>query len=140
MLFRQKIPYILLGIGMGILLTNIIYNFHPNVEYKEYSEEEIIEKAKELGMVFLKDTIKVNDTTAESKGDSKKVKFEVKEGDSLKEVATNLFNAGIIEDVNSFIKYVKVKGFDKKIRTGSHILTSDMDYDEIIDILIKRKK
>lgn len=138
MFFRQKFPYILLGIGIGVLLTNIIYNFHPNVQYREYSQEEIIEKAKELGMVFLKDVIKVESDT-EEKEDSKKVEFTVKKGDSLTEIASNLHGAGIIEDVNSFVKYVREKGLDKKIRVGSFMLSSDMDFDEIIEILLKRK-
>lgn len=138
MFFRQKFPYILLGIGIGVLLTNIIYNFHPNVQYREYSQEEIIEKAKELGMVFLKDVIKVESDT-EEKEDSKKVEFTVKKGDSLTEIASNLHGAGIIEDVNSFVKYVREKGLDKKIRVGSFMLSPDMDFDEIIDILLKRK-
>lgn len=138
MFFRQKFPYILLGIGIGILLTNIIYNFHPNVQYREYSQEEIIEKAKELGMVFLKDVIKVESDT-EEKEDSKKVEFTVEKGDSLTEIANNLHEAGIIEDVNSFVKYVREKGLDKKIRVGSFMLSPDMDFDEIIEILLKRK-
>jgi len=138
MFFRQKFPYILLGIGIGILLTNIIYNFHPNVQYREYSQEEIIEKAKELGMVFLKDVIKVESDT-EEKEDSKKVEFAVEKGDSLTEIANNLHEAGIIEDVNSFVKYVREKGLDKKIRVGSFMLSPDMDFDEIIEILLKRK-
>jgi cell division protein YceG involved in septum cleavage len=138
MFFRQKFPYILLGIGIGVLLTNIIYNFHPNVQYREYSQEEIIEKAKELGMVFLKDVIKVESDT-EEKEDSKKVEFTVKKGDSLTEIASNLHGAGIIEDVNSFVKYVREKGLDKKIRVGSFMLSPDMDFDEIIEILLKRK-
>jgi len=138
MFFRQKFPYILLGIGIGVLLTNIIYNFHPNVQYREYSQEEIIEKAKELGMVFLKDVIKVESDT-EEKEDSKKVEFTVEKGDSLTEIASNLHGAGIIEDVNSFVKYVREKGLDKKIRVGSFMLSPDMDFDEIIEILLKRK-
>lgn len=138
MFFRQKFPYILLGIGIGVLLTNIIYNFHPNVQYREYSQEEIIEKAKELGMVFIKDVIKVESDT-EEKEDSKKVEFAVKKGDSLMEIASNLHEAGIIEDVDSFVKYVRGKGLDKKIRVGSFMLSPDMDFDEIIDILLKRK-
>lgn len=138
MFFRQKFPYILLGIGIGVLLTNIIYNFHPNIQYREYSQEEIIEKAKELGMVFLKDVIKVESDT-EEKEDSKKVEFAVEKGDSLTEIASNLHGAGIIEDVNSFVKYVREKGLDKKIRVGSFMLSPDMDFDEIIEILLKRK-
>jgi cell division protein YceG involved in septum cleavage len=138
MFFRQKFPYILLGIGIGILLTNIIYNFYPKVEYKEYSQEEIIERAKELGMVFLKDVIKV-DSPPEDKGKPKEIEFIVKKGDSLIEIANNLYDAGIIEDVDSFVKYVKDKKLDKKIRVGSFMLSPYMNYDEIIDVLLKRK-
>jgi len=143
MFFRHKFPYILLGIGIGILLTNIIYDFYPKVEYKEYSENEIIEKAKELGMVFLKDSIKVDNPIQNEKNiedEQKRVQFVIEYGDYLKEIAENLYREGLIDDVDSFMKYVKDKGLDKKLRVGTYTLSTGMDYDEIINVLLKREK
>ena len=57
MLDRYRFSFILLGVGIGIILTNIIYSINPNIEYRDYSKEEIIEEAASLGMVFIKDTI-----------------------------------------------------------------------------------
>lgn len=143
MFFRQKIPYLLLGIGIGILMTNIVYSLYPKVEYKEYSQEEIIRKAEELGMVFLKEAIKVEKPVGDEKApetDTKEVQFVIKKGDYLGRIANNLQEAGIIEDKDSFIKYVKEKGLDKRFRVGSYKLSPGMAYDEILDILQKRKK
>ena len=149
MFIRHKFPYILLGIGIGILLTNIIYDFHPKVEYREYSQDEIIEMAKEMGMVFLKDSIKVESSTqdeqvlenAESVEDGPiNVQFVIEQGEFLEEIARNLYSEGIIDDVDSFMKYVRSKGLDRRFRVGTYTLSTGMNYDEIIDVLLKREK
>jgi len=38
------------------------------------------------------------------------------------------------------MKYVKDKGLDKKLRVGTYTLSTGMDYDEIINVLLKREK
>ena len=66
---KQRLPFILLGIGIGIILANIVYSFVPNVEYREYTDEEIIEQAKGLGMIFIKDNIEVSNDEVDDKID-----------------------------------------------------------------------
>ena len=44
MLNRYRFPFLLLGIGIGIILTNTIYAFNPSIKYRDYSREEIIAK------------------------------------------------------------------------------------------------
>lgn len=56
-------PYIILGIGVGIILTTTIYSIFPKVEYSQMTDEMVIERAKELGMVGLKESIKNENTT-----------------------------------------------------------------------------
>ena len=54
---KNKIYYMLLGIGIGILLTsamNIVFNKPKAVEY---TDEQIKEKAKSLGMISIKENI-----------------------------------------------------------------------------------
>ena len=47
MLNRYRFPFLLLGIGIGIILTTI-YIFNPYIEYRDYSKEEIIAEATDL--------------------------------------------------------------------------------------------
>ena len=57
---KIKYFYILLGFGIGIIFTSTVFILNPYIEYKDYSKEEIVEKAKELGMVFVKENIQVD--------------------------------------------------------------------------------
>lgn len=58
---KAHIYYLLLGIGIGLVLGSIINFVSPNVEYKEYTEEEIREKARGLGMYELDEIFEMND-------------------------------------------------------------------------------
>ena len=58
---KTKIYHLLLGIGLGIIITsslNIVFN---KTEKIEYTDEEIREKAKNLGMISIKENIENND-------------------------------------------------------------------------------
>ncbi len=160
---RIRLSYILLGLGIGILLTNFIYYIRPNVEYRNLSDDEIIEKAKDLGMVFVKDTIQIDkyneeniDETIKEKEEDyidefkeeeekdyvaepkEEILFKIEEGQNLKTIATNLYNIGLIDDTNSFISFCKEKNITTLFRVGTYKLTKGMDYETLIKILTKR--
>ncbi|NMA86109.1 MAG: endolytic transglycosylase MltG [Tissierellia bacterium] len=144
---KIKLPYLLLGLGIGIIITNLIYSFNPSVEYREYTEEEIISQAKELGMVFVKDSISTSTNTdlPEEKVDSTKIIEETEEelilivesGDTLEKVSNKLFELGVIENGEDFHKYAKERKLEKKIRIGTYTLESNMDYETITKIITK---
>lgn len=149
MFSKQKRVFILLGIGIGIIFTNTLYILNPNIEYREYSENEIIEKAKGLGMIFIKDGIEINKEIenideADDKGEdvfieqSSEVEFAIEIGDSLEKISNKLYDVGIIENSEVFKNYAKEKGVAKKLRVGTYNLYVGMDYDIIIDILTKQ--
>lgn len=141
MSMKQKFPFILLGVGIGIIITNTVYCLNPIVEYKEYTQEEIIEKAKDLGMVFVKESIDVDNQSKEDYEEkSKKYLFVIEQGDNLKEISYNLLEKGIIDDAEDFRNYAKEKGVSRKFRVGTYSLNYHMDYDEIINILTKENK
>jgi lipopolysaccharide export LptBFGC system permease protein LptF len=52
---RLAIISLLLGFGLGIATTSIINMLYPTTKHIEYSEEEIKNMAKQLGMVELKE-------------------------------------------------------------------------------------
>lgn len=55
---KRNRKYILLGLGIGIILTNIIYYYNPRIEMEKLDDSEVIERARELGMVTMKESIK----------------------------------------------------------------------------------
>ena len=143
MLDKFRLPYLVLGLGIGIILTSTIYTLNPNVKYKEYTEEEIITAATDLGMVFVKDSI---DTSRDKKSKreeqkDKKGKEEiilvVEAGDNSEKVFDKLLELGVITDKKDFSKYAKEKNIEKRIRIGTYKLALNMDYDTIISILTK---
>lgn len=157
---KFKITYLLLGIGIGIILASTLYSFFPKIEYVNLSDDIIIEKARELGMVSLKesielenidelneeDTVEVIENNSTGEYTETDVKNETKEGIEiiverglgLTEVARMLYNANLIEDVNEFVLFVREKRLDRKIRTGPHIIKPNSSYDEILEILTQR--
>ena len=148
MLSKQKTPFILLGIGIGIMLTNMIYILNPNIEYRDYSEKEIIASATELGMVFIKDNIDTSPKKEEDKriktpvneSKEKEIEFMIEKGDSLEKVSEQLLNLGIIDDKGEFNRFVKNKNAQTKLRVGTYKLSPNFDYETIIKILTKDLK
>lgn len=57
---KKHIYYVLLGIGIGLVLGSVIHMISPNVKVREYTDEEIIQKARELGMHNLDEIIEMN--------------------------------------------------------------------------------
>lgn len=151
---KKSLSFLLLGLGIGIILTNLIYYVNPKIEYQNLSDEEIVEKAKELGMVFLKDSIQIDnikeetshieeDYTDESKEEQveeeqTEVEFKILQGQSLETIAENLYSAGLIDDVYGFVNYCKEKGMTRRFRVGTYNLVSGMDYEALLTTLIKK--
>ncbi|SHJ55846.1 hypothetical protein [Paramaledivibacter caminithermalis] len=52
--------YILLGVGIGLALGSIINMMSPNIKVREYTDEEIVKRARELGMRSLDEIIEIN--------------------------------------------------------------------------------
>lgn len=143
---KIKLSYILLGLGIGIILTNFIYYISPRIEYRDLSDDEIIEKAKDLGMVFVKDAIQVDKVEDDYKDDYidesneeelEEIVFKVEEGQNLTNIAENLYRLGLIDDISSFINYCKERGITSRLRVGTYKLTTGMDYETLVKILTK---
>lgn len=136
--------YILFGVGIGIIVTSVFFFLKPNVKYKEYTNEEIIEKATELGMVTIKESLNTNRKENIEKEETqtktqKEIKFTVSSGQPLVEIANNLFKSGIIEDKEEFIQFVKDNNMDKRLLPGDYVLKSNLSYTTIMKILSSKK-
>lgn len=158
---KKKFSYLMLGLGIGIILTNFIHSINPKVEYVQLSDEDIIERATDLGMVFIKDVIDVDkpeedgmlledekkdeqevstqsDEVDDEMEEFEEVVFKINEGQSLITISKNLLDAGLIDDVDGFIEFVKEREMDKRFRVGTYKLNNGMDYETLLDILTKR--
>lgn len=149
---KDKILYLILGIGIGIISANTLYSIYPKIEYVQLSDEAIIEKSRNLGMVSLKENIKVEkDIENNSKQEDKIVEIEEQEieepepeverqikieyGWTLKRVALELYEKEVIDNKEEFIDYVKGKKLSTSIRVGTHTFKNNPSYDEIIEII-----
>ena len=162
MIKKTKIAFLTLGIGIGIIISSTLNSLYPKIKLIELEDEMIIERARELGMVNLKDSIKVDipketpkETPKEALKDEsleqiendvslavddeleeiEEIEIVVESGLILTEVATKLYDTKLIEDKDDFISFVRNKKLDKKIITGIYRIKYNSSYEEIIQIL-----
>lgn len=89
---KTQIYYILLGIGIGLVIGSIVSIISPNVEYLDYTDKEIKQKARELGMYELDEIIEMNnklnnDKEKGNEKEQKSTKEQSLESDNTKEAA-----------------------------------------------------
>lgn len=140
---KNKLTYLLLGLGIGILFTSTLYSIFPNIEYIELDDDIIIEKARDLGMVSLKDSIDLEkppkDKDDSEVGDDHKVieyvDCVVEKGDTLEDVASKLYELNLIDDKEEFILFTEDKNLDKKFNYGTFQIKYNTSYSTIIKIL-----
>lgn len=142
--------FLILGVGIGLVISSLLNMAYPKIKYEPYTEAQIIEKAKELGMVSLKEAITKNDEEtvetditdldleeemATTNEDMQMVEFIINKGDNSERIAQKLFEAGIIKDREKFIDKVIEKNVQKKFQYGIYELKIDMDYELLIELL-----
>ncbi len=148
---KTKIVYLTLGLGIGLVISNILYSIFPNFKYIDLSESDIIERAQELGYVSIKEKIKAEEDKEEpeksvelsseeldeSKAEAKDIEIKILEGDTLKDITRKLLDLGLIENEEKFILAVEEKDMDKNFAYGKFYLPLDLDYSEIIRLLTR---
>lgn len=120
-------------------------------EQQTLSDEDIILKAKELGMIFESD---INDKTVESTTDNSdkeedtqpttilntEVEAEIIDvrilpGSSAINVSKTLYEAGVIEDADSFLNFLKQSNKANTIRAGYFKIPTGSSQQDILKIL-----
>ncbi|WP_069650778.1 endolytic transglycosylase MltG [Caloranaerobacter ferrireducens] len=146
---KKLVPILLFLAGVMFISAGIIMAAKPNVKYIDYTDEEIKRRARELGMVDIKEIIEKNQSkNEENKDTSNKTKekeevkeekdivlFEIKKGETSESVVERLFKEGLIADKDEFAKVVFLKKAERRFKYGVFELKKDMDYETIIDIL-----
>ncbi|MCM1493306.1 MAG: hypothetical protein NC180_08810 [Muribaculaceae bacterium] len=67
------------------------------------------------------------------------VTIEVKRGDVCRVIAEKLYDEGVVADAEEFRIYMKDHGYASLIQVGTFTFTTDMDYQEIAEILTHRE-
>lgn len=143
----NKLLYLILGIGIGVIVSSTLYSIFPNVKYIELSDDIIMDKARELGMINLKESINLDISSKEENQIKKEVVpekvleneeyviIEIEKGDTLEDVANKLFSSGLIDNKEEFILLAEDKTLDKKFNYGKFKLKYNTSYSTIIKIL-----
>lgn len=138
---KLAIAYALFGVGFSFVIFGFILYITPP-KYKEYTEKDIIEKARNLGMEFIKKSIEENSNLnneeylGNNKNGKRVVEFVIKKGENSNEIVERLYNDEIINDIEEFSKYLKSKKLSTKIQYGKYILEKSMDYDKLLEKII----
>lgn len=165
------------GLGLGIAFVSVlslvlfraeIKPKNENVEaVTEISDEEIIKRAKELGMISYSDLpskketaqnsdndyVKVTEEAVENttekvvvssenqeKSNKEMVELVIKSGSTARIVSQELYNLGVIENAEDFRLYLGSSGNSKKIMTGKYLVPKDASYEEIVNIIKDKRK
>lgn len=155
-MIKNKIYYLILGIGLGIIITsslNVVFNKNEKIEY---TDEEIREKAKSLGMISIKENIEKNQKKKEeqeSKPEPEPEQVEepqpeqneelinktifITPEDTATTIIENLANEGIIDNQDEFRELVIKFNLQKKFRVGTYEINTNSSYEDVLKHLIK---
>ena len=156
---KKYITYLILGLGLGIIITNILYSAYPKVELVELNDDVIVERARELGMVPVKESIKLGkdiedpeykgseeveeevikleESEEVEKGEiiNEEIEIVIERGANLTEIAIYLYEIGVIENKDDFADVVRANNLSGKIDYGYYNIKKDSSNYEIIEIL-----
>lgn len=153
------------GLGLGIAFVSILFLVLLRMEIAkvraenvseavEMSDDDVINRAKELGMIFytelpsrkdvqnsseaLGTTEEVSQPTTEiieENSDSELIHFSISRGTMAGEISNNLARRGLIDDADEFRKYLINNQYSNKILTGEYDIPKGSGYEEIVNII-----
>jgi hypothetical protein len=165
-----KLKYYLRGLGIGIFLTSIIFMIGMYVNRKDlFSDEEIMVRARELGMVMedaepktldelekeqkenqekkkaqdsskSQETKKAKENNSESPQTVKQVEFDVLPGEYSDTISKKLFDAGLITNESEFNQFITDSDYDNFIQPGTFTIPEGSTYEDIAKILTTKQE
>ena len=119
---------VLLGLGIGIIVTSLL-GIIFFVGYKpQLSEGEIINYARKIGMV---DRFEIGDDIKRKEDGS--LLFTIREEESFTDVSKRLYDAGIIESSIEFEIIIKKDKLENAIKPGEYTISYSDDTKTIIE-------
>ncbi|MBS4535449.1 hypothetical protein GOQ29_07425 [Clostridium sp. D2Q-14] len=138
------VAILFLGMGIGIIFTAIVFYFNPKIEYKEYTDEEIVSKYTEIKLKDDREHSNSLDNNQkedskhnkEQKEEKKIKKLVIDKGESINDIIDKLYELHIIDNKESFLDRLKERKATQKIEYGKYEIEIPISYDEIIDEII----
>lgn len=126
---------VLLGLGLGIIITSLLGIIFFAGYKPQLSDAEIISHARKLGMM----------DRYESGGDIRRkddgsLLFTIHENESFTDVSRRLYEAGIIESSIEFEIMIKKDKLENSIKPGEYNISYNDDTREIIEKITGIKK
>ena len=158
----MRFKYYMRGLGTGVILATLLFtvgNHFGSVAKEEPVEEPVEEtieestdtdnetvteepeaiEAEDVKEEDVKEEAETEVTEEEPVDETVKyVSFTVHGGDSSEIVSSNLHEAGIIDSVDNFNKYLKTVGLDHKIQAGTFYVKVDSSYDDLAALLVNK--
>lgn len=146
---KLAIYLILIGVGIGIIIGTSINILNPTIVYMDYTDDEIRSKAKDLGMIDLKENIAQNMEDIKKQEEQEEIDredsayedntitFEIKKGEASGEIIDNLFQAQLITNKEEFKSLVVEKEAAKRFQYGIYEIEKNIDYDTLIEVLTR---
>lgn len=166
----MKLKYYMRGIGIGVLVTTIILVIAFAFSGNNISDEEIINRAKKLGMVESSKTM-TNSTTnttnstnttegnqtipgatnpmpdnnstnssSTTNANNDSVDFTISENDVSRTVIERLAQQGLISDAAAFNKYLNDKGLDNNLQNGTFKIKRGISEEELANLLVTKQQ
>lgn len=164
----MRFKYYMRGLGTGIILATLLFTVgnhfgsvakeEPVQAVAEETAEETVEEP--AGEEVVEETIEepaeepvaeqeqteeetVKESTEANPEEPvdetvKYISFTVRGGDSSEIVSSNLHEAGIIDSVDNFNKYLKTVGLDHKIQAGTFYVKVGSSYDDLAALLVNK--
>lgn len=156
---KKPLAYLFLGLGLGIIISNLMNTIYPQKETVSLSDQEVVLRAEELGMTWIKDKIVREDES--TREDSKKsveeaveevpeieetieeekesepdlIDLYIDKGLNSREISELILESGLIDNKDEFENFVKKQGKDKLIIYGRYKIPKGSSFDEILNIL-----
>lgn len=149
----MKFKYYLRGVGIGVIVTTLLFTIAFAFYKPTLSDAEIIKKAQALGMEKVeekKETSeqKKDDTNAASEDakentapaeETKNVDFTIASGDSSATVAQHLQEAGLVDNAKAFDMYLSEQNLDNFLLPGSYQIPEGSTFLEIGELLTTKQ-
>ncbi len=156
----MRFKYYMRGLGTGVILATLLFTIgnHFGSVAKEEPVQEVAEET--VGKEVVEETVEepAEEPVAEQEQNEeetvkesteanpeepvdetvKYISFTVRGGDSSEIISSNLHEAGIIDSVDNFNKYLKTVGLDHKIQAGTFYVKVGSSYDDLAALLVNK--
>ncbi len=144
----MRLKYYLRGAGIGMIVTTLVLTIafsltKPSVSENSKQKEEIVnnQTLKEAQEESEKNKPKENASNADTKEDVKEmVTFTINRGDSSATVCERLQELGLVDDKDSFDKYLSSEGYDNNLQPGEYSITKGCSYEDLSKLLITKNE